>query len=122
MGSGAADPRDERARPQFAQAVSHFVGKWGWSSEWGPIELNITEVLPGGRPRGTLKLNTTRGKLTFQLADKDSGVGMKAKITGNHFVGSLYSGSVFDLRLIDGKLVGKYARGDSQVADAVFSK
>ncbi|MEM9683689.1 MAG: hypothetical protein AAF942_10530, partial [Pseudomonadota bacterium] len=81
-----AEPRGGN-RQQLAQTVSPFVGKWGWSSDWGPIELNITEVLSGGRPRGTLKLNTTRGKLTVQLADKISGVEMKAKITGNHFVG-----------------------------------
>ena len=109
-------------RPGVAQANSPFVGKWSWASEWGPIALNITSILPGGKPRGTFTVTASSSIRRFQLADKVSGVEMAAKITGDRFVGRLYSGSVVDLRLVGGKLVGTYVRGDYLKANAVFTK
>jgi hypothetical protein len=107
---------------QLAQAASPFVAKWVWASEWGPVTLNITEVLPDGRARGELAVTVSKGIRRFKLADKASGVEMVGTVADGLFVGRLKSGTTMRLRLVDGKLVGPYARGDGQKANAVFVK
>ena len=111
-----------RAGRQLAEEASPFVGKWVWQSEWGPITLNITRVLPDGRARGELAVTVSKGIRRFQLADKTSGVEMVGKVTDGEFVGRLASGTNMHLRLVGGKLVGPYNRGDGQKQKAVFAK
>lgn len=118
---GAADDGHRHVR-QLAQTASPFVAKWVWASEWGPITLNITSVLPDGRARGELAVTVSKGIRRFQLVDKTSGVEMVGKITNGVFVGRLKSGTNMHLKLVDGKLVGPYNRGDGQKDNAVFVK
>lgn len=117
----AADDGNRQVR-QVAQAASPFVAKWVWASEWGPITLNITSVLPDGRARGELAVTVSKGVRRFQLVDKTSGVEMVGKVADGMFVGRLKSGTNMHLKLVDGKLVGPYNRGDGQKANAVFVK
>ena len=118
--------RADDARPgtgQLAQAPSPFLGKWLWSSPWGPLTLNITEVLPDGRTRGQLAITVYKGVRRFTLADKASGVEMVGKITDGQFVGKLKSGTTMWLKPEGAnKLVGPYHRGDGQKQNAVFVK
>ncbi len=117
----AGDPRPGAG--QLAQAPSPFLGKWIWSSPWGPLTLNITEVLPDGRTRGQLAITVYKGVRRFTLADKASGVEMVGKITNGQFVGKLKSGTTMWLKPEgSNKLVGPYHRGDGQKQNAVFVK
>lgn len=118
---GAADDAHRSLR-QVAEAPSPFLGKWTWSSPWGPVTLNITQVLADGRTRGELAITAYKGIRRFQLADKTSGVEMVGKVGDGQFVGRLKSGTTMKLRLVDGKLVGPYHRGDGQKTNAVFVK